>query len=106
MIRSGLLSKRDRDRHALAHAARELVRVGQQPLVGRGDAHTLQRVARTRLAPGAADVLVRLHASIIWVSMRSTGLSVIIGSWKIIAMRLPRILRISSGARPNNSSAR
>ena len=31
--------------------------------------------------------------STIWVPMVSTGLSVIIGSWKIMAMRLPRISR-------------
>ena len=35
-------------------------------------------------------------ASIIWVSIRSTGLSVIIGSWKTIASWFPRTFRISS----------
>ena len=51
MIRSGLLQQRDGDRDALAHAAGELVRIGAQPLVGRGDADLRQRVARARAAP-------------------------------------------------------
>ena len=40
--------------------------------------------------------------------MRSTGFSVIIGSWKIIAIRLPRSCRISSGdsARRSRPSSR
>ena len=47
---------------------------------------------------------MRVTASIIWVSMRSTGLSVIIGSWKIMA-----ISRAADGAqlvlgRPTSSS--
>ena len=83
----GLVQQRDRDRDALAHAAGELVRVGAQPLVGRGDADAGERVPRARARLVAADVLVRLIASIICVSIRKTGLSVIIGSWKIIAMR-------------------
>jgi len=37
-----------------------------------------------------------LTVSIICVSMRSTGFSVIIGSWKIVAMRSPRSRRIAS----------
>ena len=35
-------------------------------------------------------------ASLIWRPIVSTGLSEVIGSWKIIAMSLPRIRRISS----------
>ncbi len=34
-------------------------------------------------------------ASLIWSPMVSTGFSDVIGSWKIIAMSLPRIFRIS-----------
>jgi hypothetical protein len=36
--------------------------------------------------------------------MRSTGLSVIIGSWKIIAMRSPRNRRIASSRRSSRFS--
>src|SRR5215470_3849419 len=43
-------------------------------------------------------------ASIIWVSMRRTGLSVIIGSWKIIASLRPRQLRSVSSGAPTSSS--
>src|SRR5262245_37955717 len=42
-------------------------------------------------------------ASTICVSMRSTGLSVIIGSWKIIATFRPRIVRHLSSAAPTSS---
>ena len=46
--------------------------------------------------------------SVIWRSMESTGFSEVTGSWKIIAMSLPRTLRTSlSGSatrsRPSNS---
>ena len=46
----GLVQQRDGDRHALAHAARELVRIGAQALVGRGDADPRER----RRAPAPA----------------------------------------------------
>src|SRR5918999_4906818 len=42
-------------------------------------------------------------ASTICVSMRSTGFSVIIGSWNTMAMRAPRTLRSSSSASPTRS---
>ena len=54
MIRSGLLQQRDRDGHALAHAAGELVRIGAQPLVGRGDADRAERLARSARARSRA----------------------------------------------------
>ena len=85
------VQQRNRDRDPLAHAAGELVRIGVQPLV----AATRCRRPRARRAraPRAARCDTRscaVMASIIWVSMRSTGLSVIIGSWKIMAMLRPR----------------
>ena len=43
-------------------------------------------------------------ASIICVSTRSTGFSVIIGSWKIIAMSRPRSWRQRAGVAPRSSS--
>ena len=50
----GPVQQRDRDRDPLAHAAGELVRIGVQPLVGRGDADRDQRVARARPRAAAA----------------------------------------------------
>ena len=52
--------------------------------------------ARRRACGGGRNLVMRQHgSSIICVSTRSTGLRVIIGSWKIIAMRSPRRARIS-----------
>ena len=42
-------------------------------------------------------------ASLIWSPIRITGLSEVIGSWKIIEMRLPRICRISASSRESRS---
>ena len=47
--------------------------------------------ARARLRCALAPVWMRT-ASAIWWPMVSTGLRLVIGSWKIIAMRLPRML--------------
>ena len=52
--------------------------------------------ARRHAASWPASSCARI-ASIIWVSMRRTGFSVIIGSWKIMAMRDPRS-RASAGS--------
>ena len=58
----GLVEERDGDRHALAHAAGELVRIGAQPLLGRRDADALERLARDVRAPlSRDDVVVRPH---------------------------------------------
>src|SRR6266567_6413019 len=51
-----------------------------------------------------------ITASAIWSPIVSTGLSEVIGSWKIMAIRLPRISRISaseraSRSRPSNRTA-
>ncbi len=45
----------------------------------------------------------RRTASVIWSPIRITGLSEVIGSWKIIEMRFPRIWRISVSSRPRRS---
>ncbi|CFP58793.1 Uncharacterised protein [Bordetella pertussis] len=54
-----LVEHGDGDRHALAHAAGELVREAAQALVGRRNAHRLQRLAATFHGLGARDVLMR-----------------------------------------------
>ena len=65
---------------------------------------TFTSVARARSRADAAltSWCARI-ASTIWVSMRSTGFRVIIGSWKIIAMLAPRSLRISCSGFPTSS---
>ena len=90
----GPVQQRDGDRHALAHAAGELVRIGARA-ARRGSgcppcpAHRAPGPAPRRGRRARARAPSRSSAS----SMRRTGLSVIIGSWKIMAMRLPRSAR-------------
>ena len=43
------------------------------------------------------------RASVIWRPIVSTGFRLASGSWKIIAIRAPRILRISSSGRVSRS---
>ena len=86
----------DRDHDALAHAAGELVRILVEPAFGVGDADQRQQLdgARARLRVGHAEWMV--SGSVICNPMVSSGLSEVIGSWKIIEMSRPRISRISS----------
>ena len=56
-----LVQKRDGDRDALAHAARELMRVGFQPLVRGGDAHHAQCIARALAGFVLRDLGMRQH---------------------------------------------
>ena len=51
----------DRDHRPLAHAARELVRVGGVDAFGIADAHLLQHLQGTPAGGTAADALVRAH---------------------------------------------
>ena len=57
----GPVQHRNGNCHALAHAARELVRIGAQPLLRARDAHQPQRVARMAACFFGGDALVRLH---------------------------------------------
>src|SRR5215203_4164382 len=58
--------------------------------------------ARARASAGEAPSWMRTDSAI-WWPMVSTGLRLVIGSWKIMAMRLPRIARISLSSRPRRS---
>ncbi len=51
--------ERHGDHHALAHAAREFVRVGVDPLLGTRDAHLSQRLDRAPASLGLAHRLMR-----------------------------------------------
>src|ERR1700736_613708 len=65
---------------------------------------TATRAARARARAARCDTRsCAVIASIIWVSMRSTGLSVIIGSWKTIATFAPRSRRSRSSDAPTSS---
>ncbi len=87
---------RDRhgDHHALAHAAGQLVRIGARaPLrLGDADACAAARSPSGRPPPCSAD-WCSMIASAIWSPAVKTGLSDVIGSWKIIEMSAPRRLR-------------
>ncbi len=89
----GLAGQRHGDHHALAHAAGHLVRVFVEAAGGGRDAHPVQRRDRAGLQRGRELALrscARI-ASVIWSPTVNTGFRLVIGSWKIMAMRLPRI---------------
>ena len=86
-----LVDQRCRDHHALAHAARQLVRELSQDLLGIAEAHLAQQLERP--ARGWSGTLRLPCASIASTSWRSTvisGLRLDIGSWKIMAISEPR----------------
>ena len=92
-----IAGERHGDHHALAHAAGKLVRIFMRALLRLRDAHQPQHVDRLGPAPAARLTFsCSSSASAIWLPMVSTGLSEVIGSWKIIAMSLPRTARIAS----------
>jgi len=83
----GPAGQRHRDHHALAHAAGELVRIVVEPLLRRSGCRTSAQQSRWRRARGAAS----RHARDARRTPRrsgsrpcSTGLSEVIGSWKIM----------------------
>ena len=55
-----------------------------------------RELERARLRFACDDVLVEQDASTSWLPIVCTGFSDVIGSWKIIAMSLPRISRSRS----------
>ena len=83
----GVAAERHRDHDPLPHAARQLVRVLLQAPLGVGDADVLQRpAARSPRAPFLSTSWWSRTASMIWSPTVNTGLSEVIGSWKIIAI--------------------
>ena len=59
-------------------------------------------IRRRRWASGIC--LCRARVSPIWRSIRCSGLSEVMGSWKTMAMRLPRIWRSRVRDAPSSSS--
>jgi hypothetical protein len=91
--------QRHGDHHALAHAARQLVRVlAWRGARRRGSPPAPASRAAAR-APAARSMrLCRRSASAICSPMVSTGFRLVIGSWKIIATSLPRSARIADAS--------
>ena len=84
------------DHHALAHAAAELVRISVRRALGVGDADaSSSSIARSRARRSRPTRLDAASASAIWLPTVNTGFREAVGSWKIIAISLPRIAAIS-----------
>ena len=101
--RSGPQASADGDHHALALAARQLVRVGVEPPRGLGHARRARAgAAASARAARASRPRCRRSGSAIWRPTVCSGLSAVIGSWKTIAMRSPRSAHIAAlvAARP------
>jgi hypothetical protein len=80
-----LVGERHGDHHALALAARQLVRIGAEPAFRIADADLLQQF-ETRFRAAARALMQRQHSPTCR-SIVCSGLSEVIGSWKIIEMR-------------------
>ena len=82
-----------------------LVRIGVEPARGVGDAHAAEQLGRALSSAFAHGVpRCRLIGSATCRPTVSAGLSEVIGSWKIIAMRLPRIARMPASSSFSRSS--
>ena len=85
MISFGLQASADGDHHALAHAAGELVRILLEPALAVGDADQLEQLDRARSRRRARQRRDGCcSGSVICRPIVSTGLSEVIGSWKIM----------------------
>ncbi len=96
---------RQRDHHALAHAAGELVRI----LVAGAAPRPESPPARACAAPAARAAarsrpLCSRSDSAICSPMLNTGFRLVIGSWKIIATSLPRSARMRGSGSASRSS--
>ena len=90
-----IAGERHRDHDALAHAAGQLMRVFLDALLRLGNADEFEHLDRALDAPARGSCpWWRMSASEIWRPTVITGLSDVIGSWKIIEMSLPRMSRI------------
>ena len=107
----GLVGKAHREHDALAHAAGELVRIGVDRALRRGDPHAAEQRDGAVVACSSLKRPCTRMVSTSWRAMRSTGLSDVIGSWNTIAMPSPRSARnssafIASTSRPWNAPRR
>ena len=97
----GAAGQRHGDHHALAHAARELVRIGVGPLARPRECRPRRAVRPPRSPAGRQPSAVcSTITSAICRPTGITGFSAVIGSWNTIAMRSPRSSRhVAGGAR-------
>jgi hypothetical protein len=91
----GLHGQRHGDHDALPHAARELVRIFLHPPLGVRDVDELQHLDRLVHGVAPAEALVQPAGLGDLLAAGEDGFSEVMGSWKIIEISLPRILRIS-----------
>ncbi len=103
---SGSHGERHRDHHALLHAAGELERI----FVAGAARHRECRPRRAAPARAARSAAPRRRGMALAAPRRSarptvsTGLRLVAGSWKIIAMRRPRTSRIALSGSASRSS--
>ena len=91
-----LAGERHRHHHALAHAARQLMRVVVHALLGIGDLDGPQQLDRPLACASDFDARpCTTRASAMCEPTRITGLSAAIGSWKTNPMPAPRTCRMS-----------
>ena len=84
----GLVGERHRDHHPLPLAARELVRIRVQAPLGLGQPDEVQELHASAPGPrGGRAPCGRSSTSLTCFSIVWSGLSDVIGSWKIIAIR-------------------
>ena len=99
----GLERERHRDDHALAHAARELVRVGAHaPPVDADELEQLTGLAQARTPIRSCARIMSTN----WSPTRMTGLSAFIALWNTIETLRQRKRRSSSSLLPTRSSPR
>ena len=89
-----LARERHRDHRALAHPARELVRVVLEPRARARDADAVEQLDRALVAPRFLLMPKWVSSASADLARRSSapGSGYVIGSWKIIAISLPRML--------------
>ena len=95
----GIARQRHGDHHALAHAAGQLVRIGVHTMLRLGNMHAAQHFDRLVHGVAAGQALVQRDRLADLPPTVITGLSEVIGSWKIIEMSLPRMRSISASVR-------
>ena len=87
----GLVGERHGDHHPLPLAARELMRIAGEPALGVVDALCAAGRARALITARSGRPRWIFKTSPTCCSMVCSGLSEVIGSWKIIEILLPRM---------------
>ena len=105
--RSGVAGQGHGDHHPLAHAAAQLMRDIRATVAPARGSPPVRASRRPGPGPPWRDSLWWSRiASTIWSPTVKTGLREVIGSWKIMEIWSPRILRIRSAAAPEGPAPR